>query len=527
VYGLRLAKMLTKLKLRAVALFPLVLILATLATIIPAGTTYAAGPAIAVSPASGVPGTTVRVTGTAFGTYASDLMQLYLDDVPLKSSSGTISGGATLQTAFIVPDLTSPGYHIISIRARGGVLAENQFYVPNPEIVLDHWSGAVGTNIKAYCKGFHAGKEVSIQYYSTAVSEVVASQTASDTGECTVQFMLPVSSTGQHDVIAKNEVGDFAQTEFEVIPTMSISPSTGGVGDKINIAGTGFNGDEVGISLHGTRIGFAPVSARGSFSYVFNVPVMQAGTYVVEIEDSSQTKRWIDFTVDAKLTLSKPTGEVGLKLMISGTAFEVGGMIQIKYDNDEVAWVMADQDGAFSTSFNVPVSTSGGHIITVSDGFNTRYIVFNVESDAPPAPKPTTPKLDSVVSADVVFDWESVYDPSEPVSYSIQISRTADFVQPILNKQGLTSSHYELTKEEALRPSRRSTYYYWRVRATDSASNQGDWSAPIAFQVEPSNVLPLWADFALGFIGLLLVIILISRVRKGTKALDAEKKETK
>jgi hypothetical protein len=132
-----------------------------------------------------------------------------------------------------------------------------------------------------------------------------------------------------------------------------------------------------------------------------------------------------------------------------------------------------------------------------------------------------------VVSADVVFDWESVYDPSEPVSYSIQISRTADFVQPILNKQGLTSSHYELTKEEALRPSRRSTYYYWRVRATDSASNQGDWSAPIAFQVEPSNVLPLWADFALGFIGLLLVIILISRVRKGTKALDAEKKETK
>jgi hypothetical protein len=202
-------------------------------------------------------------------------------------------------------------------------------------------------------------------------------------------------------------------------------------------------------------------------------------------------------------------------------------MIQIKYDNDELTWVMADHDGAFTSSFNVPVSPAGGHIITVSDGFNTQYIVFSVEADAPPAPKPTTPKEDSVVSAQVVFDWESVYDPSEPVLYSLQISRTADFVQPILDKHGLALSHYELAKEDALRPSRRSTYYYWRVRATDSASNKGDWSVPIAFQVEPSNVLPVWADVALGFIGVLLVIVLIGRIRKGTKALDAEKKEDK
>ena len=519
--------MLTKLKLRAAALFPLLLILASLAVIVPAKTTDAAGPGIAVSPASGVAGTTVRVTGTAFISSASDLMQLYIDDIQLKSGSGTISG-SNFQTTFVVPDLTAPGYHVISIRGRSGVLAENQFYIPNPEIVLDHWSGAVGTNIKAYCKGFHAGKEVSIQYYSTAVSEVVASQVASDTGECTVQFMLPVSSTGAHDVIAKNEVGDFAKAEFEVIPILSINPPSGGVGDKINIIGTGFTGSsEVGVSLHGNKMGFAQVSQRGSFSYVFTVPVLQAGTYVVEIEDSSQTKRWIDFTVDTRLTLSKSMGEVGLKLTLSGSAFEPGGMIQIKYDNDELAWVMADHDGAFTSSFNVPVSPAGGHIITVSDGFNTQYIVFSVEADAPPAPKPTTPKEDSVVSAQVVFDWESVYDPSEPVLYSLQISRTADFVQPILDKHGLALSHYELAKEDALRPSRRSTYYYWRVRATDSASNKGDWSVPIAFQVEPSNVLPVWADVALGFIGVLLVIVLIGRIRKGTKALDAEKKEDK
>ncbi len=510
--------MLTKLKTRAAAVF-LLLITVIMAVPVPAQTVSAA-PSIAVSPASGVPGTTVRVTGSAFISYTGDLLQLYIDDTLLKPASGTISGGSSFQTTFIVPDLTLPGYHIISIRGKSGVLADNQFYVSKPEIILDRWSGAVGTNIKAYCKGFHAGKEVSIQYYSTAAPDVLASQIASDTGECTVQFTLPVSSTGAHDVIAKNEVGDFAQIEFEVIPTITSNPAIGGVGDKVNISGTGFTGNsEVGISLHGTRIGFAPVSEKGSFNFVFNVPVMQAGTYAIEIEDSSRTKRWVDFTVDAKLTLSKTTGEIGLKLTMSGSAFEVGGMVQIKYDEDEIAWVMADQEGLFTTSFNVPVSPAGGHVITASDGFNTRYIVFTVESTPPPAPKPTTPRLNSVVDAQVSFDWESIYDPSEPVKYTLQIARAPDFVQPIFVKQDLLLAHYGLTKDEALLPSRPSTHYYWRIRATDSAGNKGEWSAGVAFQVEPSNTLPIWADYLLVFVGVALVLILIARVRKGIKGL--------
>ena len=79
-------------------------------------------------------------------------------------------------------------------------------------------------------------------------------------------------------------------------------------------------------------------------------------------------------------------------------------------------------------------------------------------------------------------------------------------------------------EEEALRPSRRSTYYYWRVKAIDSASNVGEWSEPVAFQIEPSNTLPVWAEITLIGIGILLVIILGSLIRKGTKLPVAEKK---
>ena len=56
------------------------------------------------------------------------------------------------------------------------------------------------------------------------------------------------------------------------------------------------------------------------------------------------------------------------------------------------------------------------------------------------------------------------------------------------------------------------------MRATDSASNEGAWSNPIAFQVEPSSVLPEWAEYVLVFIGILLVIIAVFIIRNATKS---------
>jgi hypothetical protein len=124
----------------------------------------------------------------------------------------------------------------------------------------------------------------------------------------------------------------------------------------------------------------------------------------------------------------------------------------------------------------------------------------------------------------VSFAWSSVYDPNEPVSYTLQVSQTKDFLQPILEKKELSLSEYHMTKAEALLPNRQFTNYYWRVRAADSASNVGAWSQPVAFQVQPSNTLPQWANYILIGIGVLLVIILVARIRKAAKLLKTEKK---
>ena len=514
MYGLPLAEM--KYRIKALCFFIVVVILAIMVPTPP----VLAAPAISISPISGVPGTTVNVSGTSLSSYASDQLQLYIDDTLINPSSGSVSGSSYFQATFVVPDSVQPGYHFISIRGTNSkVLAEKQFYVPDQEITLSVWSGTVGTIIEAFCKGFHAGKEVDIQYYYTNSSQMLASQTANDVGECTEQFTIPASSTGSHVVLAQNEFGDSAQTEFEVIPSLSINPAIVGIGDEVNVLGTGFAPDtEVVVTLHGKGVAIAQVSERGSFVAIFYVPVIKIGTYAIEIEDSSLSKMWIDFTVEPEVTISKPTGAVGMKLLVNGTGFEVGGIIQIKYDDEGMTMVTADSNGSFSAYFDVPISVAGAHTITITDGFNTKQVLFTVESEPPPAPQPTAPKLNSVVEAQVTFDWESVYDPSAPIVYTLQIARTDDFLQPILEKKGLSLSQYTLTEQEALRPSRRSTHYYWRVRATDSASNEGAWSTPIAFQVEPSNILPEWAEVVLIGIGILLVIIAVFRIRKATKS---------
>ncbi len=489
-----------------------------LSTLLQTASVHAA-PGISISPTTGVSGTTVTVQGTSFSSYSGDPLTVYFDDTEIASSSTAVSPAGVLQTTFIIPAYTKSGNHTISLRGNAGTtLAETQIIVPLTEIILNTWDGSVGTMVKAFCKGFYAGKEVSIQYYSTDDNrEEVATATASNGGECTVEFPIPVSATGVHQIIATNENGDLAQVDFEVVPSLSINPPNGAVGDKVVVSGAGFTSNsQVSVTLNGEKVAYAQVYELGNFNATFYVTAIKSGTYALEIEDSSRTDWWINFAVDPRISLSKSTGNVGTKLTVNGTGFEGNGVVVIQYDATEISWTVADAGGSFSFTFNVPVSISGTHFITASDGFNTKQATFSIESEPPAAPDTLDPKPGAKVEAKVPFDWEGVYDPSEPILYTLQIARDDSFFNPILTKNDLSESQYTLTPLEALRPNRRFTHYYWRVRATDAASNIGDWSDPVQFQVEPTNTLPQWAKYALGAVGFLMVILLINRIRKGT-----------
>jgi hypothetical protein len=517
-----------KLIRKASLFFSFFSIIAVLVMLIPVLPAAANNAAIKLSPSSGVSGTTVSVSGTNFDLYTGDNLELYFDSTIVVSAGLSLSDGNLAPITFIVQDGTLPGMHAVSVKTiSGAMLAQSQFYVSDTQMVLNRWSSIVGTTIKAVCKGFHAGKEVVLQYYSSSGPQILTSQIADDLGECTLQFNVPASGMGKHNVIATNQYGDSAGATMEVLPSININLPIANIGERVDISGTGFTPNtEVSAVLNDQTIAFSETSDRGSFDALFYVPVMIAGTYTVAIEDSLKNTMWIDFTVDSTLTVSQTEGEVGMKLQVKGTGFQVDGMVKIDFDDREMVTVMASELGDFLVNIDVPVSNAGTHIISATDGFDVKKADFTIESDPPPVPDTYAPKPGDQADSKVALAWGTVYDPSEPVSYTIQIARTKDFQTPIYEHRGLAVSQYTLTDEEQLPPSRIFTYYYWRVRATDSASNVGAWSEPVAFQVQPSNILPNWAKYILMGITALIAIVMIFRIARFAKAAEkaAEKK---
>jgi hypothetical protein len=483
-----------------------------------------AAPSISVYPKSGAVGTKITVYGTNFLSYAGDALYIFFDNIEVSGNPVFVASNGTFQLIFQVPPFAGPGDTFIEIRGKTGtVLTEVTFNVIAPEVRLNIWGGTVGTTVTAHCKGFFTGKQVTFRYKITSETFLLGTQVTSDTGECSLSFTIPASPDGKHLVIADNTQGNSATAEFDIIPIISIEPPVGAVGDMISVSGMGFVANsEVVVNLHGRTVAYSTTSERGSFNALFIVPVLKAGTYLVETQDISRTRRWGELTLVARIALNKTSGDVSEKITVKGSGFEVGSNITIKYDSEEIGTIKADDTGAFSSSFPVPASSAGSHVITATDGVNIEQDLFTVESEAPPTPQPLTPKQKAVVAIPIVLDWEGIYDPSQPVIYSIQIAHSDDFSRTVLEKTGITMTQYTLNTNETLLPNLRSNYYYWRVRATDGASNIGEWSNPASFHIKPSTVLPAWSKYILILTQMAIVILLIYRLRK---AFAGEKKQ--
>jgi hypothetical protein len=339
----------------------------------------------------------------------------------------------------------------------------------------------VGTEVKVEGKGFYADRRV-ILYYDN--EEKLGMAVAGPTGEFGYSFTIPESTAGKHKITAENAEGNSAEAEFEVFPLVSLKPTSGAIGEVITISGTGFGYRKVvGIFFEDTLVAYARTDEYGSFEVAFNVPALAPASYEVKAEDAEGNIERVEFTLTAGATLSQTIGSVGSELIVSGTGFMASGAVTIKYDEITLGTITADSRGAFRVSFKVPVSKYGNHIITVSDGVNTRELVFAVEWEAPPAPLLLSPSNAGEARAEAYFDWRDVRDPSLPVTYHLQVASDKSFTSLVLEKRGLTESEYTLTREEKLAAVEKETPYYWRVKAIDSATNESKWSSPWSFYV--------------------------------------------
>jgi hypothetical protein len=238
------------------------------------------------------------------------------------------------------------------------------------------------------------------------------------------------------------------------------------------------------------------------------------GTYEVKARDRSNNEASTAFTITTNLAISPATtadspGHVGESVTVSGAGFKPSWQITVTYASTPVVFTTTSlEDGSFSYTFEVPPSGAGAHTITATDGSNTMQVVFFMESTPPAIPLPLLPNLDEKAEPETYFDWESVTDDSEPVTYDLQVAADADFTNILVEKTELATSEYTLTEGEKLESTSEEEPYYWRVRAVDAASNASDWSDAGTFSVGSSFQMKGWLLYALIGIGAIGVFFL-------------------
>jgi hypothetical protein len=117
--------------------------------------------------------------------------------------------------------------------------------------------------------------------------------------------------------------------------------------------------------------------------------------------------------------------------------------------------------------------------------------LFNAASTSP------LNKPEGVITA---MNW-SVSGDQTGVKYSLQISKTADFVNVVLRKDGIEGTTYNLDRSSLASAGT----YYWRVRASNETGEVSPWSNYWMFELVPTSSLVM----AIAITILILVLAMI------------------
>jgi hypothetical protein len=449
-------------------------------------------PEISLTPTSGSVGTEVTVSGTGFESFAGTEISIFFDNEEIAASPLSVPGDGTFTVSFEVPDDVEPGTAYVRISTAIGGEVRKSFIVEESEIGLDTDEGEVGTAVTVEGRGFYAGSTVDLYYYRGGSRLNLGDETVGDTGGFSYTFSVPDSAAGEHRIKAEDALDNSAEATFEVVPAISLSATSGAIGDELSISGSGFAGySDLDIYFSSVKMAQDEANKYGSFEITLRVPTIESGAYDIKAEDDEDNEARAPFTVAAGATLSPTAGFIGAPVAVSGVGFKTGSVVTITFDGEQVATAVPGGNGTFSVSFVVPPSVGGNHTVTISDGTNTATPIFTVEQQAPPAPVLLSPVDGDRAEAAAEFDWEDVTDDSG-VSYTLQVATKDSFAASyiVLEKTGLTDSDYELTKSEELEPSSKESPHYWRVKAVDGAANESQWSEVGSFYVGSRFTLP-------------------------------------
>jgi hypothetical protein len=331
-------------------------------SLIPTGVATAAN----MSPAMGISGLEVTITGLTEG----NSYKIKWDANTYKQ--GVVgSGGGVF---FLVPE-SYGGQHIVTVESPtdSQVFAGNYVIVPN--IAIDPNFGSAGTTINVAGHGFGVSeKNVAVTYDG---SIVVSGISANENGSWSTSFAAPPSARGPRAVDASGDItkgSDVADKTFTISPVVKMDPVAGGVGTLVTITATGFATAEGGIKVlyAGKEVRSSITSeVNGAWSTSFSVPPSTRGSHIVNVQGNTTASKDIPdmiFTVAPAVAISPNSGAVEDSIKVSGSGFANNETsIEVTFDGKSLERnILADDSGNWSVNTKVPPCGSGPHTVTAS-----------------------------------------------------------------------------------------------------------------------------------------------------------------
>ena len=245
-------------------------------------------------------------------------------------------------------------------------------------ISLSASSGPVNTVISITGSGFTASAAFQTLFaYGTAYQAIAGTGTVSSAGTLTSSFNVPSVPAGTYNIRVQTS-SDHATASFTVTSSINLSAVSAQVGQQVSITGTGFTAARTTvIYFDSAQVATSITSSVGTFSTSFTIPDTYSGTHTITATDSIYT-RTITLSVVPSMAVSPVSGTVGTTVTISGTGFNAGRTVNVRFDNVQVATSSVSNVGKVSTTLTVPETRTGSHTITVTDGIYTNNAIFVV-----------------------------------------------------------------------------------------------------------------------------------------------------
>jgi len=294
---------------------------------------------------------------------------------------------------FVVPETVKGTYTVYLTAQNYSQLASANFTV-EPFAEIDREDGPVGTLVTFNGTGFAASQNIRVSFLGTA-----ATGQANTVGSWTLNYTVPATPASGYTFDVEYQDGTVwydapGSYNFEVTPEIA-GPSSGRVGQTIQVSGTGFGSEENNIKVIFRRQGTtADIVAKdgitaneeGSWQADVVVPSVQGGGYVIDASGpltKAADVPEVSFTMGARVLVEPTSARVGDTITVSGDGFASGETgIRVTFDGQVQATVTARANGNWESSFGLPVSAYGSHTISASGDVTTGASTATVSTQA-------------------------------------------------------------------------------------------------------------------------------------------------